>query len=720
VYWDYRYPRILSKENYRNLLLSKPPHQLIEVADISADIRGSIEFTEKYTSIDDPFFLYDPLSDAIHKDMEGKGALVLAVENLPAEFPKDASEHFSSALFPFVESLASLNAADSFESHLSVLPKEMISACITSNGSLLPEFKYIEKLRIQTEREYNSKAAASDTKSNFNQLIRISGHLFDTGLINQVLDSIEESGNQFKLLHLSVSPNDASSQRTSRVVIQVMSNTESSLKACIQKVSTLCQLIPKAQANFSELPYGALLDSTETGSLRASTHLSSGSSPKVLVLGSGMVSRPLLKYLDHHKISTLLVSNDGVQAEKIASSCVNGFVSPKVLDISDSSALSELMKSSDLKVVMSLLPASMHVQVAQKCLEYSKNLVTSSYVSKEMNALNSLAREKNLCFLNEMGLDPGIDHLSAAKIIHESLKSGKKVKSFESFCGGLPAPEVAAENPFMYKFSWSPKGVFSAMQQSALYKKDSKFVNVKGQDLMTSALPFDELRLMNLEHIPNRDSLVYTPQYGLNIDDMDTMYRATLRYKGFCSLMYVFRLLGFLESNSVTSFVSWKQYLSAQHNCSPSNLLEVLSSKIPEESRHAFFSAISWLKVLDEDVPLNGPTTVDAFCSLLQSRLKYEPAERDMIVLVHRFGISSESGDGEIHTSSLVCYGDPIGDSAMARTVGIPAGIGVKLVLEDSISKKGVITPVISSIYDKALPELAQHGIVFHDKVEKL
>lgn len=432
---------------------------------------------------------------------------------------------------------------------------------------------------------------------------------------------------------------------------------------------------------------------------------------RVLVLGSGYVVGPVIKYFGEHSNDTELViaSNAPVEAERLAKSAPNSAIVEQ-LDITDSQKLRKLVGASD--IVISLIPATMHLPVAEACLDKSKSLVTASYISPAMQKLDELARAKGLIFLNEIGLDPGLDHLSAKKIIDQVSQQGKRVNSFVSWCGGLPAPE-AANNPLGYKFSWSPRAVLLAALNDARYLWNGQQVQVPGKRLLASALPNPFASRFNLEGVPNRDSLKYVPLYGL--EGISTMLRGTLRYKGFCSLMQCFQTLGLLSLEPLPmelqkKDLTWSQIMT--EFLLPKGLDRALASGDLTQDR--LFSALEWLGMFSSEEPFDARalTMLDAFCELLQRKLAFKEGELDLVVMQHEFVITTgdvTSKANEYISSSLIEYGqrDKGGFSAMARTVGYPVAVASEMILDGRWSgMSGVLAPLSPHMYNPLLEKL--------------
>jgi len=443
----------------------------------------------------------------------------------------------------------------------------------------------------------------------------------------------------------------------------------------------------------------------------------------ILILGAGMVARPLVQYLlAQDKFKVLVASRTLSKAEALIGNHPSG--KAQRLDVTDTKALIRLISSSDL--VISLLPYVHHMKVADYCIQYRKPMVTTSYVSKEMAGLDERARDAGIIILNEIGLDPGIDHMSAMKLIHDVQNRRGKVVSFRSYCGALPAPE-AATNPFKYKFSWSPRGVVLAAKNSARYLKDGEEGRVSGEHL------FDDCSIVALEGLgdfesyPNRDSLGYIEKYG--ISTAHTMFRGTLRYPGWCETWKSLGQLGFLdESEQELRGISYSGLLGI--------LLEKItdSGPVPAEDlrrktaqylqikeRSPVIQRFDWLGLYsNESIPLDRGSPLDVLAGRLLEKLKYDEGERDMVALHHEVTAEYEGGEKQRLTSTLIDYGEPGGDTAVARTVALPAAVATKLIVQGKIDLKGVHIPVHPSIYEPVLAELQELGIVCCEKTMRL
>lgn len=433
-------------------------------------------------------------------------------------------------------------------------------------------------------------------------------------------------------------------------------------------------------------------------------------SKKVLLLGSGLVTEPLVEYM--LKLEGVDLTIATLEKEK-AEAMIKGHPKAQAvfLDASHSDDLEPLITKHDL--VISLLPAPMHPGVARLCLKQGKDLVTASYAGPAMRAFDNDAREAGLLFLNELGLDPGIDHMSAMKIIEEVKDLGGVVTGFRSYCGGLPAPE-ANTNPLGYKFSWAPRGVLTATTNDARYLWNGKLVNLPGKDLFKS---FESLALEGFvfEAYPNRDSMPYADLYGLK--NVETMYRGTLRYPGWSNSMRLLVDVGYLDQTerqlSVKTYAELTRMLAGKQTGDPRVAIAEKSGLPPFNPA---IETMNWLGLFsDESLDPSQKTILDQLAVMCLKRMQYEPMERDLVVLHHIFQAKFRDKEETI-TSTLIEYGIPGGHSAMARTVSIPVAIGAKLILQGKIGLKGVQIPVSEEIYKPILDELASLGIRFLEK----
>ncbi len=435
---------------------------------------------------------------------------------------------------------------------------------------------------------------------------------------------------------------------------------------------------------------------------------------RVLVLGAGLVARPMVKYLLDKGVEVWIASRTVSKAEELVGSHPHGKALPLLAD--DEPALDKLVAQADL--VVSLLPYTHHVKVAGHCLKHNKHLVTTSYVSDAMRALDPDARKAGLLFLNEIGLDPGIDHMSAMKIIRSVRDNGGKVTSFMSYCGGLPAPE-ANDNPLGYKFSWSPRGVVMAGRNQAQYLKDSKEVLVPGEKLFAHRWPLPVPDAGQFEAYPNRNSLPYADIYGLA--DVRTMFRGTLRNPGWCETLEAIAAMGLLKDEPIPGIdkltpAAWL----AGHVPGTGDLRGRVAARLGLPANNAVLTRFAWLGMFDQaPLGLKQGSDLDVLAKLMLDRMAYKPGERDMVVLHHEFEAEYPSKKERIF-STLVDYGIPNGDSAMARTVSLPAAVAVRMALAGELKLTGVHIPVLPEIYEPVLKELAGLGVRFSERIQPL
>ncbi|MFX0063064.1 MAG: saccharopine dehydrogenase C-terminal domain-containing protein [Candidatus Hermodarchaeota archaeon] len=437
---------------------------------------------------------------------------------------------------------------------------------------------------------------------------------------------------------------------------------------------------------------------------------------KVLVLGAGLVAGPLVNYLLEHGYHVTVASRTLSKAETLIGGHSNG----KALEFDITKTpenLKDLVAETDLAV--SLLPYIYHVDVAKQCIAHKKHLVTTSYVSDEMRALDAEAKAAGVVFLNELGVDPGIDHMSAMKIIDRVHKAGGKIISFSSYCGGLPAPE-ANTNPYGYKFSWSPRGVLLAARNSGLYLKDGKKVFIPGEELFKNYEIVDIETLGEFEGYPNRDSLKYIDLY--NIPETKSMFRGTLRNKGWCNTLIKFVELGFLEENELD--VKGKTYQDLMAMLIKSSDTSEIKKQVakhldlPEDSE--IIKRFEWLDLFStKTIPFEKSSPLDILVAVMLDKMQYEKGERDMLILQHEFIAEYPDRKEKIY-STMIDFGIKDGPSSMSRTVSLPAAIGVRLILEGKITSTGVQIPVTPEFYEPILEELEQLDIVCEEKVVPL
>lgn len=437
----------------------------------------------------------------------------------------------------------------------------------------------------------------------------------------------------------------------------------------------------------------------------------------VLVLGAGRSSSALIDYLLHHATSRdwkIIVGdlNEQQGRQRIGDSNKGEAI---FFNIDDSEKSAQVISRCD--VVVSLLPAHLHVRVAQHCLVHKKHLITASYVSPEMKALHQQALDNDLLFLNECGLDPGIDHMSAMEVIHRIQQAGGRIISFESFTGGLIAPDTDPENPWRYKFTWNPRNVVMAGQGTARYLEGGKLKFIPYSQLFRRTTPVHVPGYGAFEGYANRDSLQYKAIYGL--DDVDTLLRGTLRNSGFCAAWHILVQLGVCDDSYMLNCERFTHrnftelFLPAGNLTTEERLAALfgLSLQGPEMQRlrwSGFFS--------DELLGLKEGTPAQITEHILNKRWALKPEDKDMIVMWHRFRYEKDGQAGELQ-SSLVVTGTDSVHTAMAKTVGLPLGMAARLLLEGRLTVRGVVIPVQPELYNPILEELKKYGIIFTELV---
>jgi len=439
----------------------------------------------------------------------------------------------------------------------------------------------------------------------------------------------------------------------------------------------------------------------------------------ILVAGAGKSSSFLIHYLltnaKRNKWKIIVADGDANAITEKLNGNENGEIA--VIDIAKESDREPLVKRAD--IVISLMPAHLHILLAKDCLKHKKNLITSSYISDEMKEMDKDVKEAGLMFMCEMGLDPGIDHMSANALIHSIHKVSGVITSFKSMCGGLIAPE-SDNNPWHYKFTWNPRNVVTAGVGGATYLNKGKITEV----------PYDRIFEHNkrlqidgagaLAWYPNRDSLRYLDLY--EVPEIKTFIRATLRHPDFCQGWQALLLMGltcqddFFETKGHT-YASWIKMKTGYHN-SVALSRHIADTLIIDENAK-LMGMLQWLGLFDEKPLQPGRySSADILLSLLLEKWSMAPEDKDMVVMQHE--IEYERRGALVRVSStMIIKGDDREHSAMAKTVGLPMAVLAKLVLTNRIKPPvGVLLPNMVSVYRPLMVEMAHHGIVFNEVVE--
>lgn len=427
---------------------------------------------------------------------------------------------------------------------------------------------------------------------------------------------------------------------------------------------------------------------------------------KVLILGAGLVVKPMVEYLLGNKFIVVIASRKKERADAMLKGHPNGQHVQWSMEEPDK--LEKIIRESDLTV--SLLPYKFHTEVARVCLKYLKPLVTTSYVQAEMFAMDDDIKKAGLIFLNEIGLDPGIDHMSAMKIIDKVHADKGLIEEFYSLCGALPAPE-AANNPLGYKFSWSPKGVILASRNSGSYLKKGKKIFIEPKDLFKDRFAYNFSGTGELEVYPNRDSVSYINIYG--IPETTTMYRGTFRFKGWCETLDLMKELEMLDDTAKDySGMTYAAFLAERTGGGTDTLKKTICKRFNISENSIAIKSLEWLGFFSNE-KMNYATTApfDITSDRMIAKMSLQDNERDMIVMQHVFLASYPGGKKEVIKSSLRDFGSPATNTAIARTVALPAAVAVKMILDNKINLKGVLRPVAPEIYNPVLDELKSLGI---------
>ena len=432
---------------------------------------------------------------------------------------------------------------------------------------------------------------------------------------------------------------------------------------------------------------------------------------KVLILGAGLVSKPMVEYLLEEGFEVIIATRTKEKADKLLGGHKNGRSLAWMTDDMDN--LNTMVRESDLTV--SLLPYKYHVDVAKLCLKHRKPLVTTSYVSPAMQQLHDDAVKAGVILLNEAGLDPGIDHMSAMRIIDTVRERGGKIEEFYSLCGALPAPEYAT-NPLGYKFSWSPKGVVLASRNGASYLKHGQIVNVEPINLFKDRFSHFFPGVGELEVYPNRDSVSYVDIYGLK--GISTMYRGTFRFKGWCETLDLMKAIGLIDDGDIDyNGKTFRQFVAERAGLPGKNLREELKAKPGLDATDRALDAFEWLGLFGDTVMGYGVTSPYEITSdLMIKKMWLGDDERDMIVMQHLFLASFHDGRTEVVSSRMLDFGSPATNTSIARTVALPAAMAVKQILTGKITLHGVYRPVLPEIYNPILDELERNGITMEEE----
>jgi len=440
---------------------------------------------------------------------------------------------------------------------------------------------------------------------------------------------------------------------------------------------------------------------------------------RILIVGAGRSSAALVRYLleksNAEKLKIIIADISVENAKKLVEDHENSEVIE--LDIFDIGSRKEVVKKAD--IVISMLPARFHLEIAKDCLEFNKNLVTASYVSEELMALNEEVTQKGLIFMNEVGLDPGIDHMSAMQVIDRIKGEGGKIILFESFTGGLVAPE-SDNNLWNYKFTWNPRNVVVAGQGGvAKFIQEGKYKYIPYHKLFRRTEFLSIEGYGKFEALANRDSLNYREVYGL--EDALTLYRGTIRRVGFSRAWNIFVQLGMTDDSYImegSERMSYREFTNSflpykPHDSAELKLRHYL--KIDQDD-------VIWEKLLELDifnaekiVGLKDATPAQILQRILMDSWTLNEEDKDMIVMYHKFGFEINGVKKQIE-SNMVVVGEDQTYTAMAKTVGLPVAMATLDILNNRIKKPGVQLPISKEVYDPILKELEEYGVIFNEK----
>lgn len=443
---------------------------------------------------------------------------------------------------------------------------------------------------------------------------------------------------------------------------------------------------------------------------------------RILIIGAGRSATALIHYILENAPENnwnVIVADANLE---LAQQKTKGFPNCRAtwLDVNKVNDRRDLIGRAD--VVISLLPAHLHLEVGHDCIKLNKHLITASYVSKEMYRLGDEARDKELLFMGEMGLDPGIDHMSAMRHINNLKELGATIKAFRSYTGGLVTPESLEENPWNYKFTWNPRNVVLAGQGTAQYLENGKLNYIPYNRLFKELKHTQFEDLGEFEIYANRDSLLYRNIYGLK--DVPSIFRGTIRYKGYCDAWDALVRIGLtdasfpiLNAGDITYHALMDAYTTGQ---SGNSVKERIANLLGEKLDSPVMEKLEWLGLFRKK-RIRFPNASPALIleRLLLDKWKLEEGDKDMVLMQHEFEYELD-GKEKMLRSTLVMKGVNEEDTAMSRLVGLPLGMFTKLLMQGKITSKGVHIPVMKEVYNPVLDELEGYGIAFKDEITVL
>ncbi len=439
---------------------------------------------------------------------------------------------------------------------------------------------------------------------------------------------------------------------------------------------------------------------------------------EVLVIGAGKSSQELLAYLiamcGQEKWRLRVVAKAFTKPFKKEMDLVK-FVS---CDALNDDRIDQWIK--DANIVISMLPARFHMKIASKCLMFRKHFLTASYVGKDLNSMNDEAKDKDLIFLNECGLDPGLDHMSAMKIIQQIKSKGGVIRGFDSFTGGLVTPRFD-DNPWRYKLTWNPRNVVLAGQGGvAKFKQHDTLKYIPYQQIFRRTERIHIPGYGNFEGYANRDSLTYESLYDLK--DISSLFRGTLRREGFCKAWNKLIMLGMTDDSYVIddlANMTYREFTNLFLSYHPTDSVELKFQRTLGINQDDFdvIEKMTYLGLFSpQKIGLKSATPAQVLQVLVEEKWRLKKGDTDMIVMWHKFTYELKGEQRELQ-SSLVVEGEKGGKTAMAKTVGLPLGIATKLILKGCVKSRGVIIPTSKDIYSPILKELdLDYGLSFKEK----
>ena len=434
---------------------------------------------------------------------------------------------------------------------------------------------------------------------------------------------------------------------------------------------------------------------------------------QILILGAGRVARPCVQYLlnnTQHMVTVVDISEDNLKR------ATAGHPRSQIIVGNAADETKHFLEKLKPDIVINLLPAQFMPPVAKKCIQHGINYVDPSYIKEEMRSLDAAAKEKGVLLLCELGLDPGIDHMSAVKTIRSIHDQGGLVESFWSCCGALPSL-CDNNNPFGYKLSWSPEALIGASKRTARFLKNGEIVVLPDGETYKHPSLVEVEGLGCFEEYANADSIPYIDLYG--IKEAKEVYRGTFRYPGWCEFIAKMNQLGLFETTEMNlKGLTYRGFMAQVLNTDKDSVEEKLCSVLGRETFSTLFLKLKWLGLLsDEKIPFATGSPRSVTASLFHKKLVFSKGEKDLVVMEHRYVASfPKENMKKLITSTLVCTGSVDEDTAIAKTTGIPPAIGAMLILNGSVKAKGVHAPVLPEIYEPSLKLLEKEGITFTER----